>query len=77
MIVNQTREIDWNYDELYLLREEIDTLLDRTGYEDEALWQEQVRDRIKGLATSLGIHIEILQTYSQHCKDSGFVLTTK
>jgi hypothetical protein len=77
MKVRKIREIDWNYDELYLLWKEIDILLDQVGHEDEALCQEQVRDRLRGLAISLGIHADFLHEYSKSCQENGLVLAVK
>ncbi len=50
----------WDYDEIYLLKQEIDQLLDRVGYNDEELYQIQVRDRIKAISLELGIHRDFL-----------------
>ncbi len=50
----------FDYNELLMLRKEIDTLLDRAGYEDEELYQKQVRNRIKGIAIDLGVNRDFL-----------------
>ncbi len=50
----------WDYDELWQLRSEIDQLLDRVGYNDEEIYQAQVRSRIKSISTELGIHRDFL-----------------
>jgi hypothetical protein len=70
-------KIEWNYDDLYQLAKDIDQLLDRAGHEDEALWQEQVRSSIRGLAINLGIHADFLEAYSEACKANGLTLTVK
>lgn len=50
----------WDYDQLWKLRNEIDQLLDRVGYNDEEIYQSQIRDRIKGISIDLGIHRDFL-----------------
>lgn len=74
---NRNLPTDWTYDELYLLQKEIDTLLDRVGYEDEALLQEQVKSRIHGIAIDIGLYAQILDEYGESCKRNNLVLTVK
>ena len=68
---------DWTYDELYLLQKEIDTLLDRAGKEDEALWQDQVKNRIRGIAVDIGLYADFLHEYSESCRRNNLVLTVR
>lgn len=67
----------WSYDELYLLKKEIDDLLDQVGYECEVFCQEQVKERIRGIAIDIGLHAEFLDEYIESCRKSNLVLTVK
>lgn len=62
---NIAKTDNWNYEDLYHLKDEIDTLLDRAGHDDEEFWLEQVKQRLRSVVLDLGIYREILKQYSE------------